>query len=90
MLKLVASKMFRQDAKNVLKTDFRIETLSECVSKIQSEETLDKKYCDHALYGVFEGFRECYVAPKYKLIYSVVDDCVILLRFKDISRKSAT
>lgn len=90
MYRVVPSKLFIEDAKKALKTDFNFDKLYECVGHIQSDEKLDKKYCDHALYGVFEGFRECFIEPRYKLIYRVFDSRVILFRFADISSKSAT
>ena len=90
MYSVFTSKFFILYSKKALLSDFNFDKLYDCVGRIQSDEKLDKKYCDHALYGVFEGFRECFIEPRYKLIYRVFDSRVILFRFADISAKSAT
>ena len=41
--------------------------------KIANGETLDKKYRDHELSGIFKGLRECHIKPDWLLVY-LVDD----------------
>lgn len=45
--------------------------LKEVIDTLQRQESLDKKYLDHALLGNWKGFRECHIESDWLLIYRV-------------------
>lgn len=50
---------FSKDLKRVKKPVYNIKLVSAVVDKLQSSETLEAKYKDHALTGNWIGYREC-------------------------------
>ena len=84
MINLLPSKLFMTDLAYELKTGLNITELKECVDSLTYEKKPDAKYCDKPLHGRFEGFRECFIPPKYRLIYRISDDHVVLMRFKSV------
>ena len=69
---------FKKDYKRAIKKRLKIEKLDEVISHLSKGLTLDEKYRDHALSGVFEGLRECHIEPDWLLIYSIENDTLIL------------
>ena len=55
-----------------------IALLDQVIDTLQKGETLDAKYHDHYLTGVFGGFRECHIQPDWLLIYLVEKDILTL------------
>ena len=69
---------FKKDYKRAIKRRLKIEKLDEVISILAKGETLDEKYRDHALAGIFTGLRECHIEPDWLLIYSIENETLIL------------
>ena len=69
---------FKKDYKRAIKRRLKIEKLDEVISILAKGETLDEKYRDHALAGIFAGLRECHIEPDWLLIYSIENETLIL------------
>lgn len=78
-LKVVLLNSFKRDLKRIKKRGYDIRLLESIVRMIASQETLPKKYSDHALTGNYVGFRECHVKPDWLLIYRIDNDDVVLV-----------
>lgn len=74
MYELAFSKSFRKSIKRLVHSkdgkiiEERLEIIIEC---IRHGSILDRKYKDHALHGVWNGYRECHVKPDVLLLYEV-------------------
>ena len=71
MLKIVASNQFKKDLKLARKRGLKLDHLTAVVNTLASEESLDKKYRDHALSGNYKNYRECHIKPDLLLIYKI-------------------
>ena len=71
MLTIKRTAQFKKDFKRIVKQGFDIQPLAEVIDKLSKEEPLDEKFCDHALKGEWNGFRECHIKPDWLLIYLV-------------------
>jgi len=80
MLTIKRTSQFKKDFKRIIKQGIDIQPLIEVIDKISKEETLDEKFCDHALKGKWLGFRECHIKPDWLLIY-LVDKGELILTF---------
>lgn len=74
MLKIVTSNKFLKDLKIAKARGLDLALLQDVVEKLAKQEILEPKYQDHALQGIFSGFRECHVKPDWLLIYSIYED----------------
>ena len=45
-------------------------------------EKLPQKYSDHALKGIFSGYRECHIEPDWLLIYKISEDVLVLSLYR--------
>ena len=79
MLKLQTTSKFRKDYRRIKRQGLDISLLKEVLDKLCARETLDRKYKDHALNGLYQGFRECHIQPDWLLIYAVSEDELILV-----------
>lgn len=71
MLKIVASNQFKKDIKVAIKRGYDINELEIVINTLLHEKSLDKKYKQHELQGVFNGFMECHIKPNWLLIYRI-------------------
>ena len=71
MLTIKRTTQFKKDFKRIVKQGVDIQPLIEVIDKLSKEESLDEKFCDHALKGEWNGFRECHIKPDWLLIYLV-------------------
>ena len=69
---------FKKDYKRAIKRHLKIEKLDEVISKLSKGESLEEKYRDHSLTGIFEGLRECHIEPDWLLIYSIKNEILTL------------
>jgi mRNA interferase YafQ len=69
---------FKKDLKQVQKQGKKIEKLYQVISKLANGEPLEKRYCDHALTGNYQGARECHIEPDWLLVYKVYEDVLVL------------
>ena len=61
MLTIKRTSQFKKDFKKIVKRGLDIQPLAEIIEKLSKEEPLDEKFCDHALKGEWNGFRECHI-----------------------------
>ena len=78
MLDLVTTAKFRKDLKRIRKRGLNISKLEYVIDTLRDQTPLEAKYCDHALTGDCEGFRECHVEPDWLLVYAIDADQLIL------------
>ena len=69
---------FRRDVRRCQKRGLPIEALRSVVGRLAAEEALDARHRDHALSGVYAGYRECHIRPDWLLIYRVERGDLIL------------
>jgi mRNA interferase YafQ len=61
LLKLAPTTKFKKDLKRVTKQGKSRELIDGVIEKLQRQETLAQKNCDHALVGDYKGYRECHI-----------------------------
>lgn len=69
---------FKKDVRIAQKRGYRLQLLTEVITKLANGETLEEKYKDHSLSGDYADFRECHITPDWLLIYQIADDALIL------------
>lgn len=69
---------FKKAYKKCLRQHLDISLLDEIIQRLASGETLEPKYRDHALTGIYTGFRECHIKPDWLLIYRINNDILVL------------
>ena len=69
---------FKKSYKLMIKRGLDMSALDHVVDQIRFGKKLDEKYRDHALSGVYEGFRECHIKPDWLLIYLIEDNILTL------------
>lgn len=77
MRKLKTTSAFRTDLKKLSKSETN-ETKA-VVIKLQNDEILEAKYCDHDLHGNYKGYRECHIRPDLLLIYKKGNEGELLI-----------
>ena len=70
---------FKKAYKKCLRQHLDISLLDEIIQRLASGETLEPKYRDHALTGIYTGFRECHIKPDWLLIYCYLNDQLVLV-----------
>jgi mRNA interferase YafQ len=78
MLTISYSAKFKKDFKIIKKRGYDITLLEEALYILCVEQTLPKKYRDHALTGNFKGHRECHITPDWLLIYKIENHELLL------------
>ena len=66
-MKIIYSKSFKKDFKKL--DELRQNKVLDILEKLSNGETLDEKYCDHALKGKLKDFRDCHIEPNLILLY---------------------
>lgn len=80
--------MRKIDYTNAFKRDYKkyaVQSLSASMIEVFyfliNDLPLPEKYCDHALIGEWEGFRDCHIQPDLVLIYRKIgEDTLELIR----------
>lgn len=75
---LTVTSKFRKTLKLARKRGLDVNLLNGIVNSLQKGESLDAKYCDHALTGDYKGHRECHIQPDWLLVYRINEDYLIL------------
>ena len=65
---------FKRDFKNLRYDRKLVEELSSVIADLSADIPLSKDKCDHALHGIWEGFRDCHIRPDVVLIYQKIDN----------------
>ncbi len=69
---------YKKSYKLMKKRGLDMTALDSVVDKLRQGKQLDEKYRDHALTGLFYGFRECHIKPDWLLIYLIENDVLTL------------
>ena len=73
---------FKRDFKRETKGRYRTtlnKDLLPVFDALIADRLLDPRYRDHALTGVWKGYRECHIRPDLLLIYRKTDDSTLIL-----------
>ena len=73
---------FKKDYKQAMKRGCDIPKLKKVISMLADGEKLPQKYSDHALKGIFSGYRECHIEPDWLLIYKISEDVLVLSLYR--------
>ncbi len=73
---------FKKDYKQAVKRGCDIPKLKKVISMLADGEQLPQKYSDHALKGIFSGYRECHIEPDWLLIYKILEDVLVLSLYR--------
>ena len=71
MYKPVYSNRFKKDVQLALKRGKRLDKLTAVIEMLCAGKPLPEPCKDHALAGVYAGFRDCHVEPDWILIYRI-------------------
>lgn len=77
------SSMFKRDYKHVKAMPHYSKNLDSLITKILecllADKALPERNCDHALSGIWKGYRECHIKPDLLLIYKKLNSSVLRL-----------
>jgi mRNA interferase YafQ len=73
-------KQFKKDVKRIQKSGKDMTKLTQVIEKLANGETLEPGYCDHALAGNYQGYRDCHIEPDWLLIYQSSETEWVLVR----------
>lgn len=79
MLKIKFTTKFKKDNKLLKKRNYDLSLMDNVIELLANEKTLPAKYHDHALTGLYSGFRECHILPDWLLIYRIENDTLTLV-----------
>ena len=71
MLELQPSSQFKRDYKRAKKQKKDLALLKKIITALAQQKPLAQNYCDHALGGHWQGYRECHISPDWLLIYRI-------------------
>ena len=77
-MNLQTTTLYRKDRRRAIKRGLPIELLDGVIQTLIEEKTLDPKYRDHELKGLYAGLRECHIQPDWLLIYDIDGENLIL------------
>ena len=69
---------FKKSYQLMVKRGLDISLLDRVIAKLKDGKELDPKYKDHALTGIYKGFRECHIKPDWLLIYFIENGTLTL------------
>ena len=75
---LILTRKFKKSLKLAKKRGLDLNLLEKVITSLQNNISLEEKYRDHELRGIYKGFRECHIAPDWLLIYMKEEDILVL------------
>ena len=75
---IVITNSCKKDLKKASKQGKSLDTFFDVVDQLSEGKTLEPKYKDHKLSGIYEGKRECHIEPDFLLIYQISEKEIIL------------
>ena len=78
-LKIAYTKKYKKDYLKIQKQGHDMSKLNQLIKLLLNREELSPIYKDHALYGKYEGLRECYIEPDGLLIYKINNNTLELI-----------
>ncbi len=73
---------FKKDLKLAKKQNKDLEKLFEVMNILADGGTLDAKYRDHDLSGIYKGTRVCHIESDWLLVYEIRDDVLVLMLYR--------
>ena len=73
---------FKKDLKLAKKQNRNLDKLFEVVNILADGGTLDARYRDHDLSGIYRGTRECHIEPDWLLVYEIRDEVLVLMLYR--------
>lgn len=80
MRTLVRSRQFRRDVERAKQRGKDLTKLRELLSTLMAGQELAQRYQDHALKGIWKGYRDAHIESDWLLIYRHVGDQLQLVR----------
>jgi len=77
-LRLKTTTQYRKDRKLAIKRRLQMDLLDDVIQTLIEGKPLDPKHRDHALTGIYAGFRECHIQADWLLIYAIDKGNLIL------------
>ena len=68
----------KKDIRKARKQGKNIELLFDVINQLSEGKSLDSKFKDHKLSGLYEGKRECHIEPDFLLIYEIKEKEIVL------------
>ena len=82
MLSIEYHLSFKKDYKAIVKRGYDISKFEKVIEMLAKQEKLPEHYHDRYLRGIYQGFRECHIAPDWLLIYRVEKEELKLLMIR--------
>ena len=80
-IEVIRATQFKRDYKREKKTDGRLdETLAPVIELLLRDDPLPQRLQDHALGGIWKGYRDCHIKLDLVLIYEKSSDVLKLMR----------
>ena len=79
MYQIAYTTKFKKQRKLLQARKYNISLLDEVIRLLAAGERLPEKYCDHALQGKWNGYRDCHILPDWILIYKIDQGVLTLL-----------
>lgn len=73
---------FKKDLKLAKKQNRNLDKLFEVINILADGGTLDARYRDHDLSGIYRGTRECHIEPDWLLVYEIRDEVLVLMLYR--------
>ena len=73
---------FKKDLKLAKKQNRNLDKLFEVINILADGGTLDARYRDHDLSGIYRGTRECHIEPDWLLVYEICDEVLVLMLYR--------
>lgn len=78
-LGIIWTAQFKRDYKKAMKRGLPITRLDDTIRSLAKGEALELSLHDHDLKGNWLGYRECYLAPDWLLIYKIEAQTISLV-----------
>ena len=73
---------FKKDLKLAKKQNRNLDKLFEVINILADGGSLDARYRDHDLSGIYRGTRECHIEPDWLLVYEIRDELLVLMLYR--------
>ena len=74
MRKIAVTNKYKKDLELAKRRHLPMDELNDVIYNLANDILLPKDKKDHALKGIYTGFRECHITPDWLLVYKKIDD----------------
>ena len=78
MYRVEWTSQLKKDYKKIIKQG-RADIVDSMIEKLARNETLEERHRDHALFGLYQGHRECHISHDLLLIYKKYEHILVLI-----------